>query len=72
MTVDGLIQDEVNIMRTFEELECYKSARKLRIEISRFCEILPKYEEYRLKGQVIRSSRSVTENIAEGYGRHHH
>jgi len=59
-------------MKSFEELECYKYARKLRIEISRFCKTLPKFEEYRLKDQIIQSSRSVTENIAEGYGRHHH
>jgi len=59
-------------MKSFEELECYKYARKLRVEISIFCKTLPKYEEYRLKDQIIRSSRSVTENIAEGYGRYHH
>ncbi|MCK4563781.1 MAG: four helix bundle protein, partial [Verrucomicrobia bacterium] len=59
-------------MNTFEELECYKLARKLRKEISRFCKTLPREEEYRLKDQIIRSSRSVTANIAEGYGRHHH
>jgi four helix bundle protein len=59
-------------MTSFEELECYKYGRKLRIEISIFCKTLPRYEEYRLKDQIIRSSRSVTENLAEGYGRHHH
>ena len=59
-------------MNTFEELECYKLARQLRREVSRFCKTLPREEEYRLKDQIIRSSRSVTANIAEGYGRHHH
>ncbi|RKX37305.1 MAG: four helix bundle protein, partial [Verrucomicrobia bacterium] len=44
----------------------------LRREVSRFCKTLPRKEEYRLKDQIIRSSRSVTANIAEGYGRHHH
>ena len=59
-------------MKTFEELECYKLARALRKNISRFCKGLPREETYRLKDQIIRSSRSVTANIAEGYGRHHH
>ena len=59
-------------MNTFEELECYKLARQLRKEVSSFCKALPREEEYRLKDQIIRSSRSVTANIAEGYGRHHH
>lgn len=59
-------------MKTFEELECYKLARELRKVISRFCKTLPREEEYSLKSQIIRSSRSVTANIAEGYGRHHH
>jgi four helix bundle protein len=59
-------------MNTFEELECYKLARQLRGEVSLFCKTLPREEGYRLKDQIIRSSRSVTANIAEGYGRHHH
>ena len=59
-------------MKTFEELECYKLARALRKNISRFCKSLPREETYRLKDQIIRSSRSVTANITEGYGRHHH
>ena len=59
-------------LKTFETLECYKLAREMRKEISIFCKTLPKQEEYRLKDQIIRSSRSIAANIAEGYGRHHH
>jgi len=59
-------------LKTFETLECYKLGRELRKAISRFCKTLPREEEYRLKDQIIRSSRSVTANISEGYGRHHH
>ena len=58
--------------KSFEEIDAYKLARELRKEISRFCKSLPKEEEYRLKDQILRSSRSVTANIAEGFGRHHH
>ena len=33
---------------------------------------LPKSEKYRLTDQLIRASRSVTANIAEGFGRYHY
>ena len=39
--------------------------------IARLCRNLPREEEYRLKDQMLRASRSVTANIAEGFGRHH-
>ena len=56
----------------FEDLECYQAARKVRILESDFCKTLPKDEKYRLVDQMVRASRSVTANIAEGFGRHHH
>lgn len=59
-------------LQTFETLKCYQLARVLRKEVSSFCKTLPKEETYRLKDQIIRSSRSISANIAEGYGRHHH
>jgi four helix bundle protein len=62
----------MGVLKTFEALDCYKLSREFRKSISGFCKTLPKEEEYRLKGQMIRASRSVTANIAEGYGRHHH
>lgn len=58
---------------TFEELKCWQAARELRIFISK--EIvgrLPGYEKFRLADQVIRAARSVSANIAEGYGRFHY
>lgn len=59
-------------LKTFEELECYKLGCKLRKRISALCKTLPADERFRLVDQIMRSSRSVTANIAEGYGRHHH
>lgn len=58
--------------RTFEDLDCWKSCRDLRSFVFKVCKELPKKEEYRLKDQLLRSARSTTANIAEGYGRFHY
>lgn len=58
-------------LKSFTELECWKKARVLRIEISKMIQDFPREEKYDLVSQVRRSSRSVTANIAEGYGRFH-
>lgn len=60
-------------IRTFEDLECWKACRELRVFVARsLCKSLPKDERYRLGDQILRSARSRTANIAEGYGRFHH
>lgn len=59
-------------MNSFEELEVWKSARELRIAISKTAKTFPIEEKYRLVDQILRSSRSVTANIAEGFGRFHY
>ena len=60
------------IVRTFEDLEVYKIARELSRSISKLIKTLPKCEEYNLKGQMRRAKLSVTNNIAEGFGRFHY
>ena len=61
-----------NKITTFESLECYKVGVELRKEISILVKLFPIEEKYRLADQMIRCSRSVTNNIAEGYGRFHY
>jgi len=58
--------------RTFEDLECWQACRELRMFAAKVCKGLPKEEEYRLKNQILRSARSTTANLAEGYGRFHY
>ncbi len=60
-------------LRTFEDLECWKACRELRVFVARsICKVIPKEERYRLGDQILRSARSTTANIAEGYGRFHY
>ena len=62
----------IQYLKTFEELECYQVARTLRVDLVKLAQALPSEEKFRLTDQLIRASRSVTANIAEGFGRHHH
>ena len=50
-------------IRSFEDLECWKVGAELTFQ---------KEEQYDLTSQMKRASRSVTHNIAEGYGRFHY
>jgi len=59
-------------VETFEDLDTYKIFRDLRIKISKIVQTFPDVEKYRLIDQIIRASRSITANIAEGYGRYHY
>ncbi len=59
--------------QSFTDLEVYKECRQLRISISSLVENeFPTDEKYKLTDQIIRSSRSITANIAEGYGRYYY
>ena len=58
--------------QTFTDLDVYKECRILRMLISQLVkDNFPQEEKYRLSDQIIRSSRSVTANIAEGFGRYY-
>jgi len=59
-------------MKSFEELNVYQKARAFRIRISELTRNFPAAEKYRLTDQLIRASRSVTSQIAEGFGRFHY
>jgi four helix bundle protein len=54
---------------SFTELEVWKKARLLKNEIWILANTLPAEEKFRLRDQIIRCSRSVTANLAEGHGR---
>jgi len=58
--------------RGFEDLECYQLALEVMAEIHKFSKTLPPDEKYDLYSQIRRSSKSVTGNLAEGYGCYHY
>src|SRR5574341_2069871 len=58
--------------RGFEDLECYKLALEVMARIHVFSKTLPPDEKYDLYAQIRRSSKGVTGNIAEAYGRYHY
>jgi four helix bundle protein len=64
---------KVTPVKTFEDLDCWKHCRTLRLFVAK--EVFPalaKDERYRLGDQLLRAARSTTANIAEGYGRFHY
>lgn len=58
-------------IRSFQDLDCWKSCTELRRFIAEVVMSFPKDEKFSLVDQMKRASRSTTNNIAEGYGRFH-
>jgi four helix bundle protein len=58
-------------IRSFEDLECWKIGREIRKTVSELTKQFPKEETYGLSQHIKKTGRSITNNIAEGYGRFH-
>lgn len=56
-------------MSSYLDLDIYKEAFELSIKMHRYSLKLPKFELYEQGSQVRRSSKSIKDQIAEGYGR---
>ena len=57
---------------SYQDLDCYKLAKAFRLDLKELViKNLPAHERFRLGDQLTRASRSVTSNIAEGYGKRH-
>ena len=56
-------------MQTLDDLELYKEAKKFRKNVTATANTFPKEEKFLLIAQIKDSARSITANIAEGYGR---
>ena len=71
MEMEG-VGENPSIIRTFEDLDVWKVCRDLRMQVTTMARTFPKEEQYWLWDQLVRASRSVTANLAEGYGRFHY
>jgi four helix bundle protein len=55
--------------QSYRDLDIYKKAHKLAVEIHQMSLKLPKFEMYEEGSQIRKSSKSVKNNIVEGFGR---
>ncbi|NGP89456.1 four helix bundle protein [Fodinibius halophilus] len=56
-------------MKSHTDLEIYNMAYDYALEVHKMSMDLPKYELYEQGSQIRRSSKSIKDNIAEGFGR---
>ena len=59
-------------VRSFEDLECWKICTEVRRDLMLVLKKYPAEEKFSLTDNTKRASRSITQNIAEGYGRYHY
>ena len=55
--------------RTFEDLEAFRRAYALSLEVHRTSLDFPRIEQFALADQARRASKSICANIAEGFGK---
>lgn len=56
-------------MKSYRDLEIYQTAYELAVKVHKMTLTLPQYEMYEQGSQVRRSTKSIKDNIVEGYGR---
>ena len=61
--------DEESRAKSFEDLEVFKRAYRISLEVHRLSLDFPRSEQFVLADQVRRASKSICANIAEGFGR---
>jgi len=57
------------VYKSYKDLDIYQKAHKLAIEVHEMTLKLPKFEMYEIGSQIRRSSKSIKNNIVEGFGR---
>lgn len=56
-------------VRSYRDLVVWKKGMALAASVYRLTRRLPRHEEYRISGEMIRAATSVPANLAEGHGR---
>jgi len=57
------------MIKKISDLEVFQTSCQLAMEVFNLTRFFPKEEKYSLTDQIVRSSRSVYANIAEGWGK---
>ena len=57
------------MIRSFSDLEVYQLSFQFATDIFMISKDFPSVEKYSLTSQIIRSTRSIAANIAEGFGK---
>lgn len=60
---------ERRIIKSYKDLEVYQDSYKLAMDIFFLTKKFPKEELYSLTSQIIRSSRSISANVTEGWAK---
>lgn len=56
-------------MQSYKDLEIYKLAHKIALDIHKMSLELPNFEMYEEGRQIRKSSKAISSNIVEGFGR---
>lgn len=56
-------------VRSYRDLTVWRKGMVLAADVYRLTRQMPKNEEYRISGQMIRAATSIPANLAEGHGR---
>ena len=59
----------MKLIKSFEDLEVFRRAYKISLEIHVLSLSLPQVEQYALADQLRRASKSICATIAEGFGK---
>lgn len=57
------------MIKSFNDLEVYQLSYSIAIDIFTLSRSFPKEERYSLTDQMVRASRSIAANVAEGWGK---
>lgn len=60
-----------NKINNFHDLDAWKKAHSLTLEIYKITKDFPKEEKYGITSQIRRAASSIGANIAEGFARYH-